>query len=149
MTGHTTGDLVAWCPETRCLFAGDVVFNGVTPLAISGSVTAWLRSLDEIEALDARTIVPGHGPVCGPDAVAGMRDYFHWCQRAAEQLVAGTPMQAALADRDPAWVHWPYRERDIPNVLRAAADLTEQPFDFLAALQAMVADMGHLIHAPT
>src|SRR5438270_101819 len=35
---HTTGDVVAWLPEQRVLFAGDLVFNGGTPFLLTGSV---------------------------------------------------------------------------------------------------------------
>lgn len=34
---HTTGDLVAWLPEERVLFAGDLLFHGLTPLVFMGS----------------------------------------------------------------------------------------------------------------
>ena len=35
---HTTGDLIAWLPEERVLFSGDLLFHGLTPLVFMGSV---------------------------------------------------------------------------------------------------------------
>jgi hypothetical protein len=36
----------------------------------------WLRALDWISSLDVDTVVPGHGPLCGVDATAGMIEYL-------------------------------------------------------------------------
>ncbi|MFE0426882.1 MBL fold metallo-hydrolase, partial [Streptomyces sp. NPDC058953] len=36
-TAHTTGDVVAWLPDRRILFAGDVLMPGCTPFALMGS----------------------------------------------------------------------------------------------------------------
>jgi glyoxylase-like metal-dependent hydrolase (beta-lactamase superfamily II) len=42
---HTTGDAVAWLPEERVLFAGDLVFNGGTPFVLMGRSRApWRRA---------------------------------------------------------------------------------------------------------
>ncbi|WBL36437.1 MBL fold metallo-hydrolase [Tepidiforma flava] len=47
---HTTNDIVAWIPERKLLFSGDLVFNRGTPFALGGSVgggsmrwTGWKR----------------------------------------------------------------------------------------------------------
>ena len=66
-TAHTTGDVVAWLPDERILFAGDVVFSGGTPYVLMGSVQGSLRAIDRLRALDPRIVVCGHGPVTGPD----------------------------------------------------------------------------------
>ena len=33
---HTTNDIVAWIPDRKLLFTGDIVFNGGTPFALGG-----------------------------------------------------------------------------------------------------------------
>ena len=43
---HTTNDVVAWIPEHRVLFSGDLVFNGGTPFVVMGSVAGSLEALD-------------------------------------------------------------------------------------------------------
>jgi cyclase len=60
---HTANDVVAWVPERSVLFTGDVVWSGVTPFVLFGSISGSLRALDRMRALGARTVVPGHGPV--------------------------------------------------------------------------------------
>src|SRR5215469_11591632 len=42
-TAHTTGDVVAWLPDERILFTGDVAFSGGTPYLLMGSVQGSLR----------------------------------------------------------------------------------------------------------
>ena len=64
---HTTNDIVAWLPERKVLFAGDLVFNGGTPFVVMGSVAGSLDAVERLRAFEADVIVPGHGPVCGPD----------------------------------------------------------------------------------
>src|SRR3954451_22123644 len=61
---HTTNDSIVWIPDRRVLFCGDPLFTGGTPFLMQGSIAGAIRVLEEVVApLDARTIVPGHGPV--------------------------------------------------------------------------------------
>ena len=60
---HTTGDLVAWLPEERVLFTGDLIFNGLTPLVLMGSVGGARRSLEWLQSFEPAVLVPGHGPL--------------------------------------------------------------------------------------
>lgn len=41
--GDEAGDLVSWLPEERVLYSGDLVFHGLTPLAMTGSVHGAVR----------------------------------------------------------------------------------------------------------
>src|SRR5258706_262081 len=66
---HTANDVIAWLPDRRLLFSGDIVFNGGTPFVVMGSVAGSLVALDRLRALQPEVIVPGHGGVCGPDAI--------------------------------------------------------------------------------
>jgi cyclase len=122
---HTTNDVVAWIPDRKLLFTGDVVFNGGTPFALGGSVGGWLDALDTITALGAETVVPGHGEVCGPEAFEPVRDYLRFIQAtAAEGAKAGVaPLELARdLDLGPfAGLHDP--ERLVPNLHRAYAEL--------------------------
>lgn len=59
--GVTPGDVVMYLPDERVLALGDVVVNPIT-FALSSYPSEWLAVLEQIDALDARTIVTGHGP---------------------------------------------------------------------------------------
>ena len=60
--GHTEGDLMLLVGDADVLFAGDLCFFGVTPLAFQGDPQMWADVLDAVADL-AEIIVPGHGPV--------------------------------------------------------------------------------------
>ncbi|TWG97332.1 quinoprotein relay system zinc metallohydrolase 2 [Mesorhizobium sp. J18] len=66
---HTTCDLSMTDSETGLLFAGDLLFVGRVP-SLDGSLLGWLDELQKLRALDAKKIVPGHGPAAAEAAPA-------------------------------------------------------------------------------
>ena len=65
---HTSGDLVVHLPNEKILITGDIV---IAPVPLVGSdqshVADWSATLDQLRALGATTIVPGHGLVLHDD----------------------------------------------------------------------------------
>lgn len=59
--GHTKGDTIAWLPEERVLFSGDLVEFGATPYTGDAYLTDWPETLRRLEALDPQALVPGRG----------------------------------------------------------------------------------------
>jgi len=62
---HTSGDLITYLPDLKIVFVGDIVstnqvYTGIHPLK-GGSSAGWIETVKGILALDADTIVPGHG----------------------------------------------------------------------------------------
>lgn len=108
--GHTPGDLVVVVDDADVVFAGDLCFFGVTPLAFQGDPAAWADVLDAVADLGS-IVVPGHGPVGGELDVRRLQDYLRAC---------------VDADGDPArlgpgpWDAWIERDRDAINVEKAA-----------------------------
>lgn len=126
---HTTNDVIAWIPERRLLFSGDIIFNGGTPFALGGSVGGWLDALDVLASLGAETIVPGHGAVCGPEVIEDVRDYLHFIRdTAAKGMAAGVaPLDLALDLDLGRFGAWHDTERLVPNLHRAYAELRGEP----------------------
>jgi cyclase len=126
---HTTNDVIAWLPQHRVLFAGDLVFNGGTPFVVMGSVTGSLTALERVRQLGPDVIVPGHGAVCGLDAIDAQVAYLRFVQETARRgFDAGVPpLDLALAtDLGPfAALHDP--ERIVGNLFRAYAELRGEP----------------------
>jgi glyoxylase-like metal-dependent hydrolase (beta-lactamase superfamily II) len=62
--GHTRGDLVVVLPEERIVAAGDLL---VAPVPLVGGDQSypeeWIETLGRLQALGAKTFLPGHGPV--------------------------------------------------------------------------------------
>jgi cyclase len=121
---HTTNDVVAWVPDRRTLFAGDLVFNGGTPFVVMGSVAGSLTALERLEDLGPETIVPGHGPVCGPDALASQRAYLRMVSDLADEAAAGgvAPVEAAREADLGEFAAWHDPERLVGNLHRALAE---------------------------
>lgn len=104
--GHTPGDLMVLVDDCDTLFAGDLCFFGVTPLAFQGDPATWADMLDVIAEL-GEVIVPGHGPVGGEPELRELQTYLRHC--VAGSIPAGP------------WDGWLDREqRDAINIERAA-----------------------------
>ena len=124
---HTTNDIVAWIPEHSVLFAGDLVFNGGTPFLLSGSVLGAIEVLERfVKPLGARTIVPGHGPVAGPEVIDQVLGYLYFVKDVAERGRAArlTPLDAARDTDLGRYAQWSDAERIVGNLHRAYADLS-------------------------
>jgi cyclase len=74
---HSPSDSVAWLPQSRTLFTGDLLFNAIVPvMAPGGSVANWIQALEKLEALDVQHAIPGHGPIQTASALADLRRWF-------------------------------------------------------------------------
>jgi cyclase len=60
--GNTTGDAVVYLPKEKIAVVGDLVVYPI-PYLYDGYPVEWIQTLQNLAALDADTIVPGHGPV--------------------------------------------------------------------------------------
>src|SRR5262249_35921510 len=93
---HTDNDLTVLDETTGTLFAGDLVFLRHLPV-LDGSLIGWLAVIDELAAVPARRVVPGHGPVAAWPAAR--RDQRRCLQRLAADVRAsikrGEPITAA------------------------------------------------------
>ncbi|WP_420840892.1 quinoprotein relay system zinc metallohydrolase 2 [Bradyrhizobium quebecense] len=105
---HSDNDLTVFDQRTGTLFAGDLVFLEHIPV-VDGSLKGWLRALDELQAIPAERVVPGHGPVSAwPAALADERRYLETLAADVRALVAsGKPITAAAehaaAAERPRW----------------------------------------------
>ena len=75
-------------PALRVVSAGDLVTVVMHPWQAT-HIHDWLRFLAHIEALDPHTIVPGHGPVAGTEALQPLRDYLAALLDPAPEAPAG------------------------------------------------------------
>ncbi|MGE0599653.1 MAG: MBL fold metallo-hydrolase [Dehalococcoidia bacterium] len=140
---HTTNDIVAWIPDRKLLFTGDVIFNGGTPFALAGSIGGWLQALERIEALGAETIVPGHGAVTGPGAIQDVRDYLLFIQETAKRgMDAGTPPLELARSLDLGKFEPLHdKERLVPNLHRAYSELRGERWGAALDFRMMFSEM--------
>lgn len=133
--GHTAGDIVAWLPEQRVLFAGDLVESQAALYTGDAFHTDWATTtLDRVAELPAETLVGGRGAVArGRAAVAAAidqtRDFLDTLRREVGAVhAAGGSLQAAFeaahAALAPRYGGWPIFEHCLPfNVSRLYDEL--------------------------
>lgn len=88
--GHSSDHVVFSHPGTRALFTGDAVLGRGTSVIDppQGDLSAYLRSLERMVALDPEVLYPGHGPTVRP-AVPRLKEYLeHRREREREVLRA-------------------------------------------------------------
>jgi len=145
---HSTNDSIVWIPERRVLFAGDLLFNGGTPFLLAGSVAGALRAVADLKKLDAQTIVPGHGPVCGPEIIDRVLAYLNFVMDLAREGTAAgePPLEVARTADLGEFAGLTDPERLVGNLHRAYAELAGAApgtgIDVGAALTDMIAYNG-------
>ncbi|PRX01335.1 UNVERIFIED_ORG: glyoxylase-like metal-dependent hydrolase (beta-lactamase superfamily II) [Actinomadura viridilutea] len=134
--GHTEGDIVAWLPKQRILYAGDLVEAQAALYTGDAYHREWSTStLDAVEAFGARQLVGGRGAVTrGEDGVAAaIGQTRHFLQVMLREVgavhEAGGTLKEAF-DRTHAalydtYGHWPIFEHCLPfNVSRLWDELS-------------------------
>jgi len=101
---HSNGDLMLWLPEERVLFAGDILVEDGVTMVVDGRSAVLLRTLDLIDSLAPRVIVPGHGriPAEPRRLVATTRGYITALRDSmVAEVKRGTPMRRAVGAYPP------------------------------------------------
>ncbi len=110
---HSSSDMMMLVEPDGVLFAGDIVQNSRIPHMNSDDVstTQWLAALGEVEKLDPKFIIPGHGKAStqAKEAIAFTRDYIQYVRGAMTAAVKDwTDFDAAYEKTD--WAKY----RDMP-----------------------------------
>jgi glyoxylase-like metal-dependent hydrolase (beta-lactamase superfamily II) len=82
---HTGGDAIAYVPDDKTVFTGDILFIEGHPIIWVGPIGNWIQACEMIEAMDADVIVPGHGPVTDKKGVARVREYLSYIRDEARK----------------------------------------------------------------
>jgi glyoxylase-like metal-dependent hydrolase (beta-lactamase superfamily II) len=122
--GHTSGDIVAWLPAERVLFAGDLVEAQAALYTGDAFHSDWSGgTLDRVAAFDAAQLVGGRGPVVRggavTDAIDSTRDFLRTMldtvgsvhRRGGSLREAFESAHAALK---PTYGRWPIFEHCMP-----------------------------------
>jgi cyclase len=143
---HSGCDTAVWLPRERVLFAGDLVMSGVTPFVLTGSVRGLRSAVTALRKLDPVTVVPGHGPVGGPELLDATERYLDWLAELARAgLARGLPPLEAARQADLG----PFgdlldSERLAPNLHRAYDELRDDAGHTPAGVDQLFAEMVDL-----
>ncbi|MGH3839778.1 MAG: MBL fold metallo-hydrolase, partial [Pseudonocardiaceae bacterium] len=87
--GHTDHDIAVWSPDTRVLFAGDLVEQGADPDFTDAYPLDWPTTVTGLLQLDPGTVVPGHGDPVDARFVAAQRDDLAVMAALCQAVLAG------------------------------------------------------------
>lgn len=126
-TAHTDNDITVFDRQTKTLWLGDLLFTDHVP-ALDGSILGWLTVMEHLSEVDAKWIVPGHGPATDnwPEALGPQRRYLEKLTTEIRMhLQNGTTLAEAakttgLSERD-AWSL--FDEYNARNVAAAYTEL--------------------------
>lgn len=130
--GHTQGDTVAWMPEQKVLYSGDLVEYGATPYTGDAHLTDWPATLDALRALKPEKLVPGRGdalttPELCEQAMSETQDFLtDLFETAKKSQAAGKSLKesfdATKALMDPKYGDWVIYEHCMPFDVSRAYD---------------------------
>lgn len=99
--GHASDHLCFWLEEERALFTGDLILGrGTSVIAYpDGDVVAYLKSLQRVRDIPAKTLYPGHGPTAAdpPHIVQEYVTHRMMRERQVIEALPGTPRELVAA----------------------------------------------------
>ena len=82
---HTGTDLEVYLPKEKILFASEAYSHHIFPNMRAAVPAEWIQTIENIRAIDANTIIPGHGFIeDGPAMKASLAEF----ENALRQIVA-------------------------------------------------------------
>jgi len=133
--GHTKGDTVAWLPQQKILFSGDLVEFDATPYAGDAYFRDWPQTLDNVAALAPLALVPGRGAALKGEAqvAQGLRGTASFIADVRASVEAGVAAgldlnavyKSTVAALKPKYGHWVIFDHCMPfDVTRCHDEMT-------------------------
>ena len=108
----TPGDAFLYLPKEKILVTGDLLINPIS-FALSVYPTSWLKTLEQLDAMDVSVIVPGHGdPLRDKTLLRATMEVFRTL------LAQGKALKARGVDVDAA------RDQILPSLTGPMAAIT-------------------------
>ena len=107
--GHTNGDTVTYFADLKTVHTGDLIIDGmpVIDYANGGSAVEFVKTLNNLMALDFDTVIPGHGRILTKADVRAYIPKLETMNRRMAELVARRvprdQLQAQLKLDDLGW----------------------------------------------
>ena len=90
---HTQGDLVVYFPDEHAIATGDLFLTNSCPAMDDGDMENWIAALDQIMALPAEHVVPGHFELATKSELQRFRNYLADLRdQVARMYKQGTPL---------------------------------------------------------
>jgi glyoxylase-like metal-dependent hydrolase (beta-lactamase superfamily II) len=131
--GDAATNSYIWIPSTKTLIVGDIVYQGVFPWTAETNATsraAWIKTLDELAALNATMVVAGHKEPSLKDDASGIvatKAYLKDFDEAAAASKSAAELQAKMKAK------YPKLALDIVLQIAAGAQFPSAPAETPAA----------------
>ncbi len=106
---HSDGDLSLLVKDDAVLISGDIIFEGRVPFTGGSDTAHWLKVLKNLDTIDLKALVPGHGPVAS-DPNGAIKLTLHYLSYVRNVMSAAVeemiPFDEAFAEAD--WSEFEY-----------------------------------------
>jgi cyclase len=89
LPGHTGGDVLAYVPDAKVVFTGDLGWSTTLPNLVDATVNDWIPTLEKIlSQYPTAKFIPGHGNVADAQEMKAFRDYLDDLRTRVKQGIA-------------------------------------------------------------
>jgi glyoxylase-like metal-dependent hydrolase (beta-lactamase superfamily II) len=135
---HTRGDQGIYLPAERILFVGDLIENRSFPVLpffppyeTEVDAREWMAVLEQMQRMDVKTVVPGHGELGDLGLLATAHEYLAWLESETNRLAD----EGEDPEKIPAIV--------VPELIARHPDWqATQPWLIAAGVQSVLAHRG-------
>lgn len=85
--GHTPSDSFLYLPDDNIAFMGDLLFVESHTSIWQDNPQAWIDILTQVEAMELKTVIPGHGPLGTSESLTTLRQYFEKQREIASAVI--------------------------------------------------------------
>jgi glyoxylase-like metal-dependent hydrolase (beta-lactamase superfamily II) len=116
---HTESDLFLYLPADHIAFLGDILFINNQPWLGDGDPIKWMHYLDRISKMDAKVLVPGHGPVGDTSSIGVLEQYMQTVIHIAQSYIEKgmSPDKDASLKVPAPYENWLLSDFFVPNVI--------------------------------
>ena len=124
---HSHNDLLVLDEKTKTLWSGDLIFRERTP-AITGNLRGWMEAMQDMRALQVKTVIPGHGSIADSleAALQKQQDYFQLLlDQTRQAIAAGKFVNDMVKDigNDNQWGWLLFKQQHPTNVSKVFTEL--------------------------
>jgi glyoxylase-like metal-dependent hydrolase (beta-lactamase superfamily II) len=94
---HSAGSIIVYVPDSKALFAGDILFTDYHPYMGDGDIIGWIKALEKIALMDIVSVIPGHGPISSKKDIEDLKKYIIAFDAKAKELTAKSNDLAYIA----------------------------------------------------
>ena len=100
---HSDGDLAVLVKNDAVLISGDIIFEGRIPFTGGADTAYWLKVLKELDTINLKALIPGHGPVAS-DPNGSIKFTLYYLQKVRDVMSVAveemTPFEEAFEAAD-------------------------------------------------